>query len=114
MKKPMVAAVLGFLLGPFGLFYVSASLAITALLCIVGLSIVTGGLAALPTWVSCGVAGWVGAKSANKAAASAATPVSQLATPAVAEARPAGKFCSTCGQSLVSTARFCNKCGAAA
>lgn len=143
-KNPWVAAVLGFLFGPLGLLYVSFKAAGGAFAALSFISFVTGGVAALPGWLACGVVGYFHAteynNKARRDAGSTPTPL-RLPQPEVGapismpptealwaptasatstdqpptSAPPAvNKFCSACGVQLAATARFCNKCGSPA
>ncbi len=122
LKNPVLAAVLGFALGPLGLLYVSVGHAVVAFGVIVVLSVITGGVLALPAWLGCAVVGYLSVNKTNAtmtASASVASysPVATTSSPSNAPpmaAPDSSKFCSECGQRLALTTRFCNKCGAVA
>ncbi len=65
-KSAGLAAVLGFLFGGFGLFYVSVGQGVTALIALVVISIVTGGIGAPFMWLACGFWGYAAANKHNE------------------------------------------------
>jgi hypothetical protein len=131
-KNPFIAAVLGFLFGPFGLFYVSWKQALLAIVLWLFLSAVTVLVLGPVGWILCGVWGYLAANKHNEnishdqqaahqhAAAQAvfqnlgAAPAMTVPTPS-APAAPASaapsSFCTACGQTLRAGARFCGACG---
>lgn len=65
-KSPMLAAVLGFAFGAFGLFYVNRNLGVCwATFNVLG-GIATAGIAAPIIWLACGFIGYAVASSHNE------------------------------------------------
>lgn len=73
-KSPGVAFLLGFLFGPFGLLYVGVMQTVAAFLVLIVVTVVTGGIGALPFWILCGIWGAVTASQHNGKLAVAAPP----------------------------------------
>lgn len=66
-KSPVLAAILGFFFGAFGLFYISASQGITALVVLFVVGCGSGGAMAPLIWLGCAVWGYVAAEAHNQA-----------------------------------------------
>lgn len=128
-KNPLLAAVLGFFLGPFGLLYVSLGGAAKALAYVFFLTLISSGLLGFPTWVGCAVYGWYLADVANKKAEPSATrfeeareglieegwepdPSGQQVAPDFGTESPRQDPGCACGAELRPGARFCAACGA--
>lgn len=65
-KDPALAAILGFLFGGFGLFYISAGQGFAALAVLIVGSLITGGFGAPLLWLGCAVWGYLAAKNHNE------------------------------------------------
>lgn len=142
-KNPGVAAVLGFLFGGFGLFYVSVGQGIAALAVLILGSLVTGGVAAPILWIGCAIWGYVAANNYNeqnslyleqetereayysdmvnqRPNSSQRAPSQQSNNDWNQQQQPdqnqppRGRFCGQCGTELRPNVKFCTSCGAEA
>lgn len=123
-KDPVLAAVLGFLFGGFGLFYVSIGQGFAALVVLITISLCTGGVGTIPMWIGCAAWGYLAAENYNKNAASFLLEDEELAqfraAPAIngstepvrtAQPQPQNTYCIECGSELRAGAKFCGGCG---
>lgn len=135
-KDPGIAAILGFLFGAFGLFYVSFTQGLIALIVLIGGSACTSGLAAPVIWVGCSVWGWMAARKHNREVESSNSnspelenskhstddlPVSNSQSSSDTSRNPPGRpdgslhqqdqYCGHCGAELRDGIQFCTSCG---
>ena len=125
-KDPILAAVLGFLFGCFGLIYVSVKHAAIAFVAIFSIGLCTGGVGFLG-WFLCGVYGYVLAESHNQQLKllsvnhyddpfDAPGPSPSAWAPAPSSPRAddpyAALYCTECGIPMKRGAKFCGGCGA--
>lgn len=118
-KEPFLAAILGFLFGGFGLFYISAAQGLTALAVLVVVGVFTGGALVLPIWLGCAVWGYAAAVNFNKEQAlsfiddeEVVEKNFQLPRERQESQNTGESFCIECGNGLRPNAKFCGGCGA--
>ena len=139
-KDPKLAALLGFLFGGFGLFYISAAQGVVALLILIVVGGITAGALAPIVWLGCGVWGYHAAQNFNAQqgalfdedasrlawesgsgfsqqhspspeVATSTSPAPPRAAPPSAASVGGGSFCTQCGSKNRAGARFCGNCG---